>query len=236
MKCGLDQNNGSSKIQKLDPFELIVNNDITELEHYIKRVHINQSYLKKGYIFYTLLSYACKNGHIVIVKLLLEHPDIDVNLCTPLYCACSNGHIDIVQLLLEHPNINLNYCVPLVEAFYSGHIEIVKLLLKQKDIDVNKGGALAAACKNGHIGIVQLLLKQKNIDVNKDGPLLAACSNGYIDIVQLLLERKDIIITQNKHVYNILLRLKRHDLLKVFTNQQVKEYKQKWIQKFNKLK
>jgi len=36
-------------------------------------------------------------------------------------------------------------------------------------------------------------------------------------------------------VYNILLKLKRYDLLKVFTNLQVNEYKQKWIEEFNKL-
>jgi len=201
MKRGLKQNNGYRKRQKLDPFQLIDNNDITQLEQYIKCVDINESYEKEEYNFYTLLSYACDNGHIDIVQLLLEQKYIDVNYQGPLYCACQNGHIDIVQLLL-----------------------------KRKDIDVNKWSPLEKACENGHTDIVRLLLKHPDILVNKWEPLEKACENGHTDIVRLLLKRKDIIITETKHVYNILLKLQRNDLLNRFNQQKIKEYQREWME------
>ena len=207
MKPGLGQNNGYIKLQKLDPFELIDNNDITQLEHYIKHVDINETYIKEPFEYFTLLSYVCEKGHIEIVQLLLEQDGINVNHFAPFAAACFNGHIEIVKLLLQHPNINIIVWSP-----------------------------LSYFCENGYVEIVRLLLEHSNIDVNKGVPVVWACENRHIDIVRLLLERKDIIITQNKHVYNILLKLKRYDLLKVFTNLQVKEYKKIWIQKFNILK
>lgn len=47
------------------------------------------------------------------MKLLLAHPQIDVNAqtkdgATPLIIAAGYGYIDIVRLLLKHPKINVN--------------------------------------------------------------------------------------------------------------------------------
>ncbi|OUM61687.1 hypothetical protein PIROE2DRAFT_26240, partial [Piromyces sp. E2] len=48
---------------------------------------------------------ACKNGHIDVVKYLVEqganiHQE-NYNYDTPLYIACKNGHEDIVKYLVE---------------------------------------------------------------------------------------------------------------------------------------
>merc|ERR1711983_181660 len=60
---------------------------------------------------------ACKSGKTEIVKLLLEHEEIeDINATdqsggTAFMCACLNGHKDIVKLLIDHSditNIDLN--------------------------------------------------------------------------------------------------------------------------------
>jgi ankyrin repeat protein len=50
---------------------------------------------------------ACDNGYKDIVKLLLQHKDIDINIPndknqTPLDIAYQKGHTDIIQLLLEY--------------------------------------------------------------------------------------------------------------------------------------
>ena len=56
----------------------------------------------------TPLHRACRFGHVQVVKVLLEHPVIDVNAgnagnvgrATPLNIASQEGHVEVVKLLL----------------------------------------------------------------------------------------------------------------------------------------
>ena len=59
----------------------------------------------------TPLHTACDRGHTDIVRLLLSHDGIDVDIAnrngdTPLHAACSEGHTDIARLLLSHDGID----------------------------------------------------------------------------------------------------------------------------------
>lgn len=62
----------------------------------------------------TALYLAAEGGHIFIVKLLLQHPDIDVNSrngpggATALMGASRRGHSRIVELLLQHPRCEVD--------------------------------------------------------------------------------------------------------------------------------
>lgn len=61
----------------------------------------------------TPLFYCCRNGAEECVKLLLNHPAINVNTCSkdgssPLFVASSEGRATIVKLLLSHPGIDVN--------------------------------------------------------------------------------------------------------------------------------
>ena len=50
------------------------------------------------------LVYACMQGDIAIVKMMLQH-GADVNICsdeTPLTAACKHGHAEVVDVLLHH--------------------------------------------------------------------------------------------------------------------------------------
>ncbi|KAF0976403.1 hypothetical protein FDP41_004302 [Naegleria fowleri] len=108
---------------------------------------------------------------------------------TPLETACYNGHLEIVKVLLEFPRIDVNRSVdcPLYYACEQGHLEIVKLLLQAKDVDVNKGTPLYAACKNGHVEIVKLLLNVEGINVYKCYPLQIALENRQMEVLKVLL-------------------------------------------------
>ena len=88
----------------------------------------------------TTLSVASQNGHLEIVKVLLERDDVDVNradndLVTPLNIACANGEVDVVKYLLQQPTISLSLNKndqwnnsPLDSALQNQHNEIAQLL------------------------------------------------------------------------------------------------------------
>ena len=94
---------------------------------------------------------ATEEGHADVVKILLDHPDIDTNIGkrgnagSALFIASESGHSGIVQDLLLQPQIDVNdgYGVesmtPLQIASQKGYLNVVKLLLQcpktQLDID-----------------------------------------------------------------------------------------------------
>ncbi|RDW75101.1 hypothetical protein BP6252_06243 [Coleophoma cylindrospora] len=125
----------------------------------------------------TPLHWASHNGHINIVKLLLEK-GADVNAadkdsCSPLYWASQDGQIDVVKLLLEK-GASINTAehtgwTPLHRASEDGHVDVVKLLLEMganiNATGMNGKAPLYIASKNGHGDVVKLLL-EKSANVN----------------------------------------------------------------------
>lgn len=102
----------------------------------VVREFLNQFNLRFGVICIGKgLSEACKNGHLSIVKLLLESRD-DI---PPYYAgrglseASKNGHLAIVELLLEKRIYIEPHFVRqgLFEAYMKGHIDIVNLLIER---------------------------------------------------------------------------------------------------------
>lgn len=88
-------------------------------------------------IAYAEFSKESDNGHLKIIKLLLSHPDIQVNplpgqkrpSCA-LYWAVYHNRIDIVQLLLAHPNIQINA----VDGLYQGDTALFAAVRNFSDI------------------------------------------------------------------------------------------------------
>ena len=62
----------------------------------------------------TALYVASVTGNDEIVKIILEHPDINVNKGrtadgkTPLIVAAEEGHLSTVLLLVGHPKLDIN--------------------------------------------------------------------------------------------------------------------------------
>ena len=61
----------------------------------------------------TPLHWACKEGKIEAVQLLVSNVSIDVNCPdnegkTPLHLACQNGNSEVVKLLLKEAGINVD--------------------------------------------------------------------------------------------------------------------------------
>ena len=159
------------------------------------------------------------------VRLLLGHPDIDVNRVTdesrggtsPLLMACQEGHAEVVRLLLSHPDTDVNLATtdegfaPLMAA--SLHPDVAQQLLAHPDLDVNQGrlgsGGTALhllASEDGgeaNARVAKLLLAHPDIDVNlgrSDGTtaLWLAAFVGNRGVVKRLLDHPGIDVNKAK--------------------------------------
>lgn len=154
---------------------------------------------------YTLLHHACKNGHIDLVKYLLQNGakvNRQVDSVTPLMeaCACvgdSKVARDIVALLLENgAMINISTKIgmtPFMYACIQGHVEVTKLLIKEVYLEAfdNQGWtAIFHAIENNQPKIVEILVAagaEVNISNNKGyTPRQVAQFHGFDDILQIL--------------------------------------------------
>ncbi|XP_040267419.1 ankyrin repeat domain-containing protein 26 isoform X1 [Bufo bufo] len=125
---------------------------------------------------------------------------VDKENRTPLHLACANGHLDVVKLLVEN-KAKLNVCdndsrSPLMKAIQCQHEPCATILLEhQADpnvVDVNENAALHLAALIPSMTVaVQLLEHGANINaVNKDGctPLILAVTENHQEMVELLIK------------------------------------------------
>lgn len=88
---------------------------------------------------------------------------------TPLHYACREGHVEAVHLLLQYgadPNATTSAgrATPLMRAAYMGHRDVCRQLIDNKPIaadvslrDADGESALDKATKQGHPEVIQLL-------------------------------------------------------------------------------
>ncbi|PQE30756.1 hypothetical protein CJF32_00005960 [Rutstroemia sp. NJR-2017a WRK4] len=154
----------------------------------------------------TLLSLAVEDGHIGIVRLLLEHGarvyTRDSLGQTPLWWAIEAGRTPMIRLLLEKgAGTELMDAAHglLLTAVEGGNYENVELLLKQgPNLSIMPDPfryPLLIAAEQGHYEIVELLLEKgadPDLECLRDTlryPLLIAAESGHYKIVQLLLKK-----------------------------------------------
>ena len=109
--------------------------------------------------------------------------------------ASENGHLDVVKYLVEFKpdgaNIHAQNDDALRWASNNDHLDIVKYLVELKpdgaNIHANDDDALILASKNGHLDIVKYLVgADANIHAQDDYALLWASYNGHIEVVKYL--------------------------------------------------
>lgn len=139
------------------------------------------------------------------------------NSFTPLHSASSNGHLDVVKLLIEKgadpKDINKDGWTSLHAAAQNGRLRVVKYFIddlkNEKSIDVNitdkKGDTpLHTAAFHGKLDVVEFLLKRKAninaVDILGATPLFSAALDNNRKVFKFLLNEgaKVIDTTDNK--------------------------------------
>lgn len=155
---------------------------------------------------WTALMFACYNGHLDLVRCLINDFNADVNKSmnsgTALLLACSADRTDeetmhdIVKILLENKALvnvrNRNGETPLIMAIISGFESIVNLLLPHATLEAcDNGGntALFFAVNYNRYDITKLLIEHgaftKIRNRYGDEPKQLASYKGYTDIEAL---------------------------------------------------
>lgn len=184
--------------------------DRTEIFQQLIKYNVNVNSIGPDDI--SVLQFAAKNGNNTMLQLLVNHPDIDVNLTskngtTALHRACAHGHVEAVKILLTHKHILVNLQTykgntALHFACLFDTVEIAYILLERKELNINIvgeeiGTALHAACERNNEAFVCALMIRDDLDVNLKNPdgltaLMIAARNNNAQIVQILLTRNDL--------------------------------------------
>ena len=166
----------------------------------------------------TALYEACKNGHLVVVQVLLNYYHLDLNKQepdfgeTPLYAAATMGFSQIVSELINQDDIDVNRSTknrttPLIVASVNGRSDIIEMLLAHPDIDPNyatfKGqsslfNSIIDLSKTLGLHIVRLHLKcpsvvTNKIDEDEKTPQMYAREKNLTEILEAFANRSNIM-------------------------------------------
>jgi ankyrin repeat protein len=124
------------------------------------------------------LSFACKNGHIEVIRyILIEQKmvevDIHANEDEALYCAVSEGQLEVVKYLLESPELNEHANLKdneyiIKSAFVGGHLNIVKYFFQdvKDDLNININSVFMIAYKKRYDDILEYLIFDRKIPMS----------------------------------------------------------------------
>ncbi len=171
--------------------------DINALENHLSTIknptiYLNQVYDEALMQKCTLLTIACLNGHVDIIRMLLSRfkPDLEVlnnvifgdvnpnqhvfSNVSVLWTAASINNFDIVKLLVEH-GANINHTTKtnstaLRGACFNGNLDMVRYLIENgADIHIakenNDTNLMVSVCHK-HLNIVTYLVDELKCDVN----------------------------------------------------------------------
>jgi hypothetical protein len=120
-----------------------------------------------------VLRFACRNGHVEVVKLLLADSRVDPSADNQLAIqwACEFQHVEVVKLLLADSRVDPSAYnqFPIRNTCEKGYVEIVKLLLADKRVDpsVDNQFPIRKACEREkeYVEVVKLLLAHQRVDI-----------------------------------------------------------------------
>jgi ankyrin repeat protein len=170
--------------------------------------------------------WACQNGHLEIVKLLIVTPEFnslntqDDDRKTPFVWACLRGHLEIVKLLIATPgfnSLNIPDCrgtTPFIWACYCRHLEIAKILIATPGFNsLNTHSKFHETpfyhvCRGNDLKIAKLLIETPGFDsLNTSDeygrtPFFFACYREHLEILQILLLQDNLRRSHNVTLFS----------------------------------
>lgn len=173
------------------------NGQIDALEEHLSMVDDSKEYINRIYRIdqdqqCTLLALACLHGRVDLLRFILEHYPVDLEITnniyledsrerkqiyynvTVLWIATSINHFLMVQLLVEH-GANVNHTsktnsTPLRSACFNGNLQMVRYLVAHGgNVHIakhNNDTNLAVAVFRQHTSVVKYLVEELGCDVN----------------------------------------------------------------------
>lgn len=130
------------------------------------------------------------SGVKYVTKYFLKHQNISLDKNLLLNIAVINGHLDIVKYLIENgANVNNPGVIPTLSyASNHGHLNIVKYLIENgANIHVNNEQALFFAAGKGNLDVVKYLIENgADIHANNEQALKTAAKYGRNEVVDYL--------------------------------------------------
>ncbi|CAH0047582.1 unnamed protein product [Clonostachys solani] len=150
------------------------------------------------------LALAASNGHLEVVRVLLEHEatvaTTDRHQRTPLHFAAVLGNVEMARLLLDKGADavaqDASGYTPLLCSAKRNHSELVKLLLSRGasvgSADQAGVTSLMHASGLGHVETIRVLLERgADVSAKSEGgtPLSFASEDGHVEATRILLDR-----------------------------------------------
>lgn len=137
-----------------------------------------------------IMYHAYRGGNSDIIKILLEQPNLNRDVC--MYGACRSGNLDVVTTLLKYYNVMptipllryYNARFNLIDACIGNNNKIIELLIKLGADDYFQ--AIAEACAKGNVYAVNLILERDSSLHN--WALYNAARYGHLNIVKMMIE------------------------------------------------
>ena len=153
--------------------------------------------------FKNALLRSAENGHLHVVKYLVEEHQADIHACA-LRWSAGNGHLDVVKYLVEENNEDIHVIdeCTLKWSAQNGHLEVVKYLVEQHQANIHAENeyALRLSAHNGYLDVVKYLVeKGANIHALDDTALKWCASNGHLEVVKYLAEKGADIHAGNEY-------------------------------------
>ncbi|XP_046551542.1 ankyrin-3-like [Haliotis rubra] len=125
---------------------------------------------------------------------------VDDNGDNVLHWACRGGHVGMVKYLLLQHNLDINSRAntgktPLMVTVHYGYINVCKFLVSMganvSQVDDDGDNILHFACRGEHVEMVKYVLLQHNLDINSrtntgKTPLMVTVHYGYINVCKFL--------------------------------------------------
>lgn len=156
----------------------------------------------------TPLAWACCNGHLKVVKVLLDNSAFNVNErdflgMTALMYACTRGRLEIVEYLIEYGADtrlkSLNGKTAMIHALLNGSSKIASLLAKTENVCSENGTgetSLMCACYSNSVEIVKILVENliptKETENACSEALIVSSAYGFTELGKVLLKHSNV--------------------------------------------